>query len=85
MIQFGGLPPGESRPGIDLNRIHYQALHLMGVSTFAPRHKVKALELFASGRLPVTELVTHRFPLARFGEAAQLALAGRALKAVFLP
>jgi len=85
VIQFGGLPPSESRPGIDVNRIHYQALHLIGVSTFAPRHNVKALALIASGRLPAAQLVTHRFPLARFEEGARIALAGRALKVVFLP
>jgi predicted homoserine dehydrogenase-like protein len=44
VVQFGGLAVGESRPGIDLNRIHYQALHLIGATTFAPRHNVKALE-----------------------------------------
>jgi L-iditol 2-dehydrogenase len=85
VIQFGGLPPGESRPGIDVNRIHYEALHLIGVTTFAPRHNVKALELIASGRIPAAQLVTHRFPLARFEEGARMALAGRALKTVFLP
>jgi L-iditol 2-dehydrogenase len=85
IVQFGGLPQNESRPGIDVNRIHYEALHLIGVTTFAPRHNVKALELIASGRLPAEQLVTHRFPLARFEEGARLALAGRTLKAVFLP
>ncbi len=85
IVQFAGLPQNESRPGIDVNRIHYEALHLIGVTTFAPRHNVKALELIASGRLPAEQLVTHRFPLARFEEGARLALAGRTLKAVFLP
>jgi len=85
VIQFGGLPQGESRPGIDVNCIHYEALHLIGVTTFAPRHNLKALELIAAGRIPVPHLVTHRFSLERFVEGAQLALAGRALKVVFLP
>ncbi|HET6440113.1 MAG TPA: alcohol dehydrogenase catalytic domain-containing protein [Anaeromyxobacter sp.] len=85
VVQFGGLPQGESRPGIDLNRIHYQALELIGVTTFAPRHNRRALDLIASGRLPAAQLVTHRFPLARFEEGARLALAGRALKVVFAP
>jgi len=85
VVQFGGLPQGESRPGLDVNRIHYQALHLIGVTTFAPRHNRQALELIASGRLPVAQLVTHRFPLARFEEGARLALSGGVLKAVFLP
>ncbi|HET6413208.1 MAG TPA: zinc-binding dehydrogenase [Anaeromyxobacter sp.] len=85
VVQFGGLPQGESRPGIDVNRIHYEGLHLIGVTTFAPRHNRKALELIASGRLPVEKLITHRFPLSQFEEGARLALAGQALEAVFLP
>jgi L-iditol 2-dehydrogenase len=85
IVQFGGLPPAEARPGIDVNRIHYEALHLVGVTTFAPRHYLRALELIASGRVPAARLVTHRFPLARFEEGARLALEGGTLKAVFLP
>ncbi|HET6437117.1 MAG TPA: alcohol dehydrogenase catalytic domain-containing protein [Anaeromyxobacter sp.] len=85
VVLFGGLPQSESRPGIDVNRIHYEGLHLIGVTTFAPRHNRKALELIASGRLPVEKLITHRFPLSRFEEGARLALGGQALKVVFLP
>jgi L-iditol 2-dehydrogenase len=85
ILIFGGLPQGNSKPGVDLNLVHYRALHLIGTTIFAPRHQRLALQLLASGRIPAGRLVTHRFPLSAFREGASLALAGRALKVVFFP
>jgi L-iditol 2-dehydrogenase len=85
ILIFGGLPKSESKPGVDMNIIHYNALHVIGTTIFAPRHQRIALELMASGRIPVERLVTHRFPLEAFTEGAEMALAGKVLKAVFLP
>ena len=82
---FGGLPKGDSRPGVDVNLVHYNALHLIGTTIFAPRHQRQALQLMASGRVPADKLVTHRFPLDQFVWGAELALAGKVLKAVFAP
>ncbi|MBN1674334.1 MAG: alcohol dehydrogenase catalytic domain-containing protein [Kiritimatiellae bacterium] len=83
VLLFGGLPPEESRPGIDMNLVHYNALHVIGTTIFAPRHQLMALRLMASGRIPMDRLVTHRFPLAEFRRGAGMALEGRVLKAVF--
>ena len=48
-----------------------------------PLETRRALDLIASGRLPVERLVTHRLPLARTAEAFALAEAGgEALKVV---
>ena len=66
-----------------MNLIHYNGLHLIGTTTFAPKHNARALELIASGRIDASHLVTHRLPLENFVEGAQLALAGKALKVVF--
>lgn len=85
VLQFGGLPKDDSKPGVDMNLIHYNGLHVIGTTTFAPRHNARALELILSGKVPADLLVTHRFPLEDFEEGARLALAGKALKAVFLP
>jgi len=82
---FGGLPVGESKPGVDINTVHYRALHVIGTTIFAPRHQRIALDLMASGRIPLEALVTHRFPLSEFATGAELALAGKVLKAVFQP
>jgi len=85
ILLFGGLPKDESKPGIDLNLVHYNALHLIGTTIFAPRHYRLAVHLVASGRIPVARLITHRFPLKDFVRGATMALEGKVLKAVFEP
>jgi len=85
ILVFGGLPKDNSRPGVDMNVVHYNALHLIGTTTFAPRHQRIALQLLASGRIPGDKLITHRFPLDEFERGAMMALEGKTLKAVFLP
>lgn len=85
ILLFGGLPKDNSKPGVDMNIVHYNALHLIGTTIFAPRHHRQALKFVASGRIPLDKLITHRFPLAEFKQGATLALEGQVLKAVFLP
>jgi L-iditol 2-dehydrogenase len=83
ILLFGGLPPEKSRPGLNTNLIHYNALHVLGTTIFAPRHHATAIELLSSGRVDGARLVTHRFPLKEFAAGAREALEGRALKVVF--
>lgn len=85
ILLFGGLPKEQSKPGVDMNIVHYNALHVIGTTIFAPRHFRTALNLVASGRIPADKLVTHRFPLTDFKHGATMALEGKVLKAVFLP
>ena len=85
ILLFGGLPKDHSKPGVDMNIVHYNSLHLIGTTTFSPRHQRIALRLLASGRIPGDKLVTHRFPLSDFVEGASMALEGKVLKAVFFP
>ena len=68
-----------------MNIVHYNALHLIGTTTFAPQHQLFALKLLASGRVPGDKLVTHRLPLSQFAEGVQLAMEGKAIKVVFRP
>ena len=85
ILFFGGLPPDKSKPGIDTNTVHYRGLHVIGTTTFAPRHHLQALDLFRSGAIPGDKLITHKMPLSKFAEGVRLARAGKALKVVFLP
>jgi L-iditol 2-dehydrogenase len=84
ILLFGGLPKDQTKPGIDMNIVHYHALHLIGTTIFAPRHQLLSLKLLLSGRIPGEKLIT-RFPLQDFNAGAQQALEGKLLKAVFLP
>jgi len=85
ILLFGGLPPEEARPGVNMNLVHYNALSLIGTTIFAPRHHIMALSMLAAGRIPGDKLITHRFPLDDFVKGAHLALDGKVIKAVFLP
>ena len=85
ILLFGGLPKDDCKPPVDMNIIHYNALALIGTTTFAPRHYRLAVQLTASNRIPVDTLITHRFPLAEFKQGAMMALEGKVLKAVFVP
>ncbi len=84
VLLFGGLPKEQSKPGIDTNIIHYNALQIIGTTTMAPRHHRRALELLAEGKLDGEKLVSHRFELSQFEKGVELAFAGKVLKAVFL-
>jgi L-iditol 2-dehydrogenase len=84
ILLFGGLPKDQTKSGIDMNLVHYRALHLIGTSIFAPRHQLQSLKLLLSGRIPAGQLIT-RFPLQDFVAGAQQALEGKLLKAVFIP
>lgn len=83
VLLFGGLPKHKSSPSIDMNLVHYNALHLIGTTIFAPRHNRIALDLVASGKVSANKLISHVLPLSEFVEGAKLALDGKARKVVF--
>lgn len=85
VLLFGGLPKDNATPGINMNKVHYRALHLIGTTIFAPRHNRIAMQLIESGRISVRKFVSHIFPLENFAEGAKLALDGKARKVVFKP
>jgi len=85
VLFFGGLPKDNSKPGIDTNLIHYKGLYVIGITTFAPRHHITALELLRSGKIQGEKLVTKTFPLHNFKSAVQEAINGEVLKAVIIP
>lgn len=85
ILFFGGLPHDRSKPGIDTNIIHYKGLHVIGTTTFAPKHHLTALSLMQTGRIPGDKLVTHIMPLTDFKKGVELAATGKALKVVYIP
>lgn len=84
IMLFGGLPKDKSCPQIDMNIVHYNALHLIGTTIFAPRHNRIAMELVVSGKIDAGKFISHILPLGKFTEGAGLALEGRARKVVFV-
>lgn len=85
ILLFGGLPKDSSKPGIDMNLVHYNALHLIGTTIFAPKHNRIAMDLVASGKISAKKFISHVMPLTEFVHGAKLALEGKARKIVFVP
>lgn len=82
---FGGLAKDAPDITVDANLVHYRELTIVGVNGSSPAHNKRALELIASGDVPVTDLITHRLPLDRVLEAIEIVAAGDAIKVTIEP
>lgn len=82
---FGGLPKDDPYIRCDSNAVHYRELSLIGANGSSPDHNRRALELIASGAVPVADLITHRVPLERVHEAIDAVISGEAIKVVVEP
>lgn len=82
---FGGLPKDASTIRIDANLVHYRELSIVGVNGSSPEHNRRALELIASGAVPVADLITHRLPLDDVLEALEIVARGEAIKVTIEP
>lgn len=73
LVVFSGLLPGDDAVvQVSLNAVHYQEQTLVGAYGCSLRHGVEALELLASGRLRVDDLISHRLPLTALDEGLDL-------------
>jgi L-iditol 2-dehydrogenase len=77
---FGGLPKDNPTITVDSNLVHYSELTIVGANGSSPAHNARALELIASGAVPVHDLITHRLPLDRVHDALDLVARGVAIK-----
>lgn len=82
---FGGLPKDAPFIRCDSNIVHYRELSLIGANGSSPAHNRRALDLIASGAVPVDDLITHRLPLERVLEAIDVVTSGAAIKVVVEP
>lgn len=63
LVLFSGLSPATAVQPVDFNQLHYYEQTLVGAYGCAPRHGMQALNLLASGAVPVADLVTHHLSL----------------------
>lgn len=82
---FGGLPKDAPTITVDANLVHYRELSIVGVNGSSPEHNKQALNLIASGAVPVADLITHRLPLDRFLDAIDIVGRGEAIKVTIEP
>jgi L-iditol 2-dehydrogenase len=82
---FGGLPKDKPTITLDSNLVHYRELTIVGANGSSPAHNTKALELIASGQVPVADLITHRLRLSELHDAITLVSSGSAIKVTIQP
>jgi L-iditol 2-dehydrogenase len=73
LIVFSGLLPADDAAlPVSLSAIHYHEHTFVGAYGCSFRHGVDALDLLASRRLRVDDLISHRLPLAALDEGLDL-------------
>ena len=82
---FGGLPRDRPTIACDANIVHYREVGIVGANSSSPDHNRQALELIASGAVPVSDLITHRLPLEETIEGIHTAARGEAIKVTVQP
>jgi L-iditol 2-dehydrogenase len=82
---FGGLPKDDPFIQLNSNTVHYRELTVVGASGSTPAHNRTALNLIASGEVPVDDLITDRLPLEQVTEAIQRVMSGSSIKVVIEP
>jgi L-iditol 2-dehydrogenase len=82
---FGGLAKDSPNITVDANLVHYRELTIVGVNGSSPQHNKQALDLIATGRVPVSDLITHRLPLDRVLDAIDIVARGEAIKVTIEP
>ena len=80
IIAFAGMPPDASSVTIDLNRIHYHQLQLVGAFGGSPELFRSAVRWLSRSTLPLDEMVTAQVPLSKALDAFALCEQGVGLK-----
>jgi L-iditol 2-dehydrogenase len=79
---FSGLPRQEAIIPLDANLIHYRELSVSGAYGSTATHNRIAVELIASGEIPVRRLITRRFRLDEIEAGMEYTTGRVGLKAV---
>jgi L-iditol 2-dehydrogenase len=81
---FGGLPAAQAEVSIDVNRVHYRELRVIGNFSYHPSYHERALQMLAGGTIRCEALITQY----RIEDTEQGLLDirdGKVLKAVVVP
>ncbi|MBG0566323.1 zinc-dependent dehydrogenase [Actinoplanes aureus] len=82
---FGGLPKDNPTITCDSNLVHYRELMIVGANGSSPAHNAEALNLVATGAVPVADLITHHLPLDQAIDAFGIVARGEAIKVTIEP
>jgi threonine dehydrogenase-like Zn-dependent dehydrogenase len=79
---FAGLPKDRNMLALDGNAIHYRNIVITGTTGGCNADYAKAIDLIGTGKVDVTQIISHRFPISSLQEAYDVALAGQGMKIV---
>jgi L-iditol 2-dehydrogenase len=84
---FAGMPKSDPIDAIDLNLIHYRELNIHGANSSVKRDYLEAMKYIESGKINVSNVITHHFPLDDFNNAVtvQKSPDTGALKVIIVP
>ncbi len=66
---FGGLPPHHLNISLDSNLIHYREISILGSHGSTPHDTKEAVDMLASKRIDITDLISQTFPLNAIADA----------------
>jgi L-iditol 2-dehydrogenase len=81
---FGGLPADQAMVALDMNRVHYGEIRLVGNFSYHPRYHARALEMLARGAVSCDKLIT-TYRLEDTERGLRDIREGKVLKAIVLP
>jgi L-iditol 2-dehydrogenase len=84
LLLFAGMPTGTVLP-LDVTRLHYEEVSVIGSFHYTPEDADRALELLTGGWIPVHALVTAARPLAEWAEAFAALERGEGMKTALVP
>lgn len=76
---FGGCPKG-SKVELDTFKLHYQEVRTIGVFHHSPKYIQEALDLIASSKINMKDLISHEMKLEDLENALKFSIDGKALK-----
>ncbi|MGL4607074.1 MAG: zinc-dependent dehydrogenase [Eubacteriaceae bacterium] len=81
---FGGIPKNKEMVSLNTNLIHYKELIVLGTTGSSLSDFKKSLDIAASGKINLKDLVTARFKIADAKEAFDYAASGAGMKTIFV-
>ena len=82
---FATLPEGQELDEFPSNHLHYNQVYVTGTSGASRTHFIKTLDIIASGRVSLGEVVTDEYPLEEMDEALEKARSKESLKVAVKP
>jgi L-iditol 2-dehydrogenase len=76
---FGGAPKG-SKIELDSFQLHYQETKIIGSFHHQPKYIKEALDLIASGKIQMSDLISHEMKLEELEKTLEMMIAGEAMK-----